>query len=62
MTKFESNVFDFMSSIFGEENTKKIFFIFIRAIASFMYMTYLFTLPFQFIKLFCKNLKEKGVI
>lgn len=62
MTKFESNAFDFVSSIFGRESAEKFFCFCVKSIAAFMYMGYIFTLPFQFAKLFYKNLKEKGVI
>lgn len=62
MTKFELNSFDFVSSIFGRESAEKFFCFCVKSIASFMYVGYIFTLPFQFVKLFYKNLKEKGVI
>lgn len=62
MTQFESNVYDFVESIFGEEVAIKNYCFWTRATAAFMYMGYIFTLPFRYIKLVCKNLKEKGVI
>lgn len=60
MTKFELNAFDFVSSIFGKESAEKIFCFCIKSYASFMYMGYILTLPFQFVKLFCKNINEKA--
>ena len=69
MTQFESNIFDFVESLFGREAAIKFYRFcsnavatFINAAAAFMYMCYLFTLPVQFVKLVWKNLKEKGVI
>jgi hypothetical protein len=50
MTQFESNVYDFVDSIFGEEVAIKNYCFWTRATASFMYMGYIFTLPFRFIK------------
>jgi hypothetical protein len=62
MTQFELNVFNFLETIFGKDAAEKIFCFFIQLTASFMYLGYVFTLPFQFMKLFWKNLKEKGVV
>lgn len=62
MTRFESNVFDFISSIFGRDVAINFLCFCVKGIAAFMYIGYLITLPFQFVKLFYKNLKEKGVI
>lgn len=62
MTQFELNVFNFLETIFGKDAAEKIFCLFIQLTASFMYLGYVFTLPFQFMKLFWKNLKEKGVV
>ena len=62
MTRFESIIFDFLESVFGREAAIKIMCFFTKAAAAFLYMGYLFTLPFKFVKLFWRNLKERGVI
>lgn len=62
MTRFESNVYDFVESIFGEEVAVNNFRFCRKAAGAFMFMCYCFTLPFEFIKLVLVNLKEKGVI
>ena len=62
MTRLESNVFDFVENTFGTEAAEKNFRFWRNASVSFMYMCYCFTLPFEFVKLVWKNLKEKGVI
>jgi hypothetical protein len=61
MTQFEKN-FDFVASIFGKDTAEKIFILYIKSAAIFKYIGYLLTLPVKFIKLFWKNLKEKGVV
>ena len=62
MSQFETNVFDFLVTIFGKETAVNIFRFFIKSTAVLMYMGFLCTLPFQFVKLLYKNLKERGVI
>lgn len=62
MTRFESNVYDFVESTFGTEAAIKNHSFWCNSLASLMYMGYLFTLPVKFVKEVWKNLKEKGVI
>ena len=62
MTRLESDVFDFVENTFGTEAAEKNFRFWRNVGVSFMYMCYCFTLPFEFVKLVWKNLKEKGVI
>lgn len=62
MTQFESDVFDFVEKYFGRDAAVKNFCFWTKATAAFMYMGYICTLPFQFVKLVWMNLKEKGVI
>lgn len=62
MTQFESFVFDLVESVVGREATIKIYRFCINAAAAFIYLCYLFTLPFKFVKLFWRNLKDRGVI
>lgn len=62
MTQFESNVFDLVESTFGTDAAIKTYMFGSNAAAAFMYLCYVFTLPFEFVKLVWKNLKEKGVI
>ena len=62
MTKFESNVFDFVESIFGTDVAIQNYRFGSNAAAAFMYLCYVLTLPIKFVKLVWKNLKEKGVI
>lgn len=62
MTRFESNVYDFVESTFGTEAAIKNHSLWCNSLASLMYMGYLFTLPVKFLKEVWKNLKEKGVI
>lgn len=62
MTKFESNVFDFVESFFGTDAAIKNYRFGSNAAAAFMYLCYVLTLPIKFVKLVWKNLKEKGVI
>ena len=62
MTRFESDVFDFVESTFGIDAAIKNYCFWSNAFAALMYMCYLATLPFEFVKLLWKNLKEKGVI
>lgn len=62
MTRLESNVFDFVENTFGTDAAVKNYCFWRNAVASFMYLCYCFTLPFEFVKLVWKNLKEKGVI
>jgi hypothetical protein len=62
MTRLESNVFDFVENTFGTDAAVKNYRFWSNAAASFMYLCYCFTLPFEFVKLVWKNLKEKGVI
>ena len=62
MTKFESNVFDFVESVFGTDVAIKNYRFGSNAAAAFMYLCYVLTLPIKFVKLVWKNLKEKGVI
>ncbi|MBO7212748.1 MAG: hypothetical protein J6V44_17325 [Methanobrevibacter sp.] len=62
MTQFESDVFDFVEKYFGRDAAVKNFCFWSDAFTAFMYMGYLCTLPFKFVKLTYLNLKEKGVI
>jgi hypothetical protein len=62
MTRFKSNVYDFVETTFGTDAAIKNHRFLCNAEASLMYMGYLFTLPIKFIKEVWKNLKEKGVI
>ena len=62
MTQFESNVFDLVENVFGTAAAIKNYQFCSNAAAAFMYLCYVFTLPFEFVKLVWKNLKEKGVI
>ena len=62
MTKFESNVFDFVESVFGTDAAIKNYRFGSNAAAAVMYLCYVLTLPIKFVKLVWKNLKEKGVI
>ena len=62
MTRIESNVYDFVESTFGTEAAINNYCFWSNAAAAFIYMGYIFTLPFKFVKLVWKNLKEKGVI
>ena len=51
MTQFEENLFIFLATIFGKDAAESIFCFGIKLTASLMYMGFLFTLPFKFIKL-----------
>lgn len=62
MTQFESNVFNFVESVFGKEAAINNFCFWTKVSAALMYAGYIFTLPIKFVKLTYKNLKEKGVI
>lgn len=62
MTRFASNVYDFVESVFGTDAAIKNYCFWCNAEALLMYMGYLFTLPVKFIKMVWRNLKEKGVI
>lgn len=59
MTQFEENLFNFLATIFGKDAAESIFCFGIKLTAALMYMGYILTLPFQFVKLFCKKIKEK---
>ena len=62
MTKFETIIFNMVESAFGRDVAMQNFCFWTKTSAAFMYMGYLLTLPFKFVKLVWKNLKEKGVI
>lgn len=62
MTQFESDIFDIVESAFGTETAIKNYCFWSNAAAAFMYMGYMCTLPFKFVKIFGEKLKEKGVI
>lgn len=62
MTRFSSFVFDIVESAFGTDAAINNYRFWCNTEASLMYMGYLFTLPFKFVKEVWKNLKEKGVI
>ena len=62
MTQFESDIFDIVESAFGTDVAIKNYCFWSNAFAALAYMGYLATLPFEFVKLLWKNLKEKGVI
>jgi hypothetical protein len=62
MTQFESDIFDIVESAFGTEVADKNYRFCRKAVGAFMYMCYCCTLPFEFVKLIWRNLKEKGVI
>ena len=62
MTRFEAIIFDFVMSSFGKEAAEKNFCFWSDVVAVFKSMCYICTLPFQFVKILWKQLKEKGVI
>jgi hypothetical protein len=62
MTKFETIIFNMVESTFGREAAIKNYSFWINTSCAFMYMGYTLTLPFRFVKLVWKKLKEKGVI
>ena len=62
MTRFESDVFDFVESTLGMDTAIKNYRFWANVALRFRYMRYIATLPIEFVKLFWRNLKEKGVI
>ena len=62
MTRFESDVFDFVESTLGMDVAIKNYSFWANVALRFRYMRYIATLPIEFVKLFWRNLKEKGVI
>ena len=62
MTRFESDVFDFVESTLGMDAAIKNYRFWANLALRFRYMRYIATLPIEFVKLFWRNLKEKGVI
>ena len=62
MTRFESDVFDFVEATLGMDAAIKNYCFWSDVALRFRYMEYLATLPMEFVKLFWRNLKEKGVI
>ena len=62
MTRFESDVFDFVENAFGTKAAIKNYCFWANVALRFRYMRYIATLPIEFVKLFWRNLKEKGVI
>ena len=62
MTRFESNVFDFVEATLGMDAAIKNYCFWSDVALRFRYMEYLATLPVKFVKLVWKGIKEKGVI
>lgn len=62
MTRFESEVFDFVEATLGMDAAIKNYRFWANVALRFRYMEYLATLPIEFVKLFWRNFKEKGVI
>ena len=62
MTRFESDVFDFVEATLGMDAAIKNYCFWSDVALRFRYMGYLATLPVKFVKLVWKNFKEKGVI
>ena len=62
MTRFESDIFDFVEATFGMDAAIKNYCFWSDVALRFRYMEYLATLPAKFVKLVWKNLKENGVI
>lgn len=62
MTRFESDVFDFVESTLGMDAAIKNYRFWANVALRFRYMRYIATLPIEFVKLLCKNFKEKGMI
>ena len=62
MTRFESEVFDFVEATLGMDAAIKNYCFWSDVALRFRYMEYLATLPAKFVKLMWKNLKEKGGI
>ena len=59
MTQLEKT-FYFVADILGEDVAKTVFLFFIKLIANLMRVGYFCTLPFQFVKIVCQNLKERS--
>ena len=62
MTRFESDVFDFVESTLGMDAAIKNYCFWSDVALRFRYMGYIVTLPAKFVKLLWKNFKEKSVI
>ena len=62
MTRFESDVFDFVESTLGMDAAIKNDRFWANVALRFRFMRYIATLPVIFVKLLWRNLKEKGVI
>ena len=62
MTRLESNVFDFVEDTFGTDAAEKNFRFWRNVVATFMYISFFLTLPFEFVRVFWNKLKERGVI
>ena len=62
MTRFESDVFDFVEATLGMDAAIKNYCFWSDVALRFRYMGYRATLPAKFVKLLWKNFKEKGVI
>ena len=62
MTRFESDIFDFVEATFCMDAAIKNYCFWSDVALRFRYMGYLATLPVKFVKLVWKNLKENGVI
>ena len=62
MTRFESNVYDAVESVFGTEAAEKNFRFCRSVVGTLAFMGYCLTLPFEFVRLVWINLKERGVI
>ena len=62
MTRFESNVFDFVEATLGMDAAIKNYCFWSDVALRFRYMGYLATLPAKFVKLVWKDIKEKGVV
>jgi uncharacterized membrane protein len=62
MTQFEANVYDFVENAFGTEAAEKNFRFWRGVVATFMYIGFFLTLPFEFLRVLWIKLKERGVI
>ena len=53
MTRFESDVFDFVEATLGMDAAIKNYCFWANMALRFRYMRYIATLPIEFVKLFC---------
>lgn len=59
MTKIESIIFNIVETLFGTWSAVKFLCFCSTAFISFVYMMYLFTLPFRFVSMVISDLIEK---